>query len=304
LPRSPHDPGDRREGTDSCTIGQRALPGVPVQPGVVGLRCPGHHEIVIDDVDASVLALLRSVIPPREAAIRFEAPTPQWASSLKGPCVNLFLHDIVEEVGARGADWTDVRADDGRVVARQPPVRRYRLSYVVSTWASSPEVEHRLLSQVLRTLVEADYLPAEVLVGSLVEEGRCVDVAVADPSPSRLRPHDLWSALGAPPRACFEFVVTAPLRPTPSTETAPPVETVTLDVSKEPRPPTPSLAAPPRGRSADSAKTGPAGRRRAGSAGQDAGSGTSTPGRPITPGRTRWTAFRIRETGTETDSKR
>jgi hypothetical protein len=284
-------------------LGQRALPGVPVRPGVVGLWWRGHHETVIDDVDASVLALLRSVIPQREAAVRFDPPTPQWASSLKGACVNLFLHDIVEELGGRGADWTDVRADDGRVVARQPPLRRYRLSYLVSAWASSSEVEHRLLSRVLRTMVEADHLPAEALVGSLVEEGRCVDVAVADPSPSRLRPHDLWSALGTPPRACFEFVVTAPLRPTPSTEAAPPVETVTLDVSKEPRHPTPVVAAPPRGRSPDSAKTGSAGRRRAGSAGRDRGSATATPGRPIAPGQKGWTAFRIRELGTDTDRK-
>ena len=283
-------------------MGQRALPAVPGRPGVAGPWRSGHYEMVIDDVDASVLALLRSAIP-REAAVRFDAPTPQWASSLKGPCVNLFLHDIVEEVGGRGADWTDVRADDGRVVARQPPLRRYRLSYMVSAWASSPEVEHRLLSRVLRRVVEADHLPADVLVGSLLEEGRCVDVAVADPGPSRLRPHDLWSALGTPPRACFEFAVTAPLRPTPSAETAPPVETVNLDVGSEPHPPTPIIAAPPRGRSADSAKTGSAGRRRAGSAGRDGGSEAGAPGRPMAPGQKRWTAFRIRETGSGTESK-
>jgi hypothetical protein len=118
-----------------------------------------------------------------------------------------------------------------------------------------------------------------------------------------LRPHDLWSALGTPPRSCFEFVVTAPLRPAPSTETAPPVETVTIDVSKDPRPPTPVVAAPPKGRSAGSAKTGLAGRRRVGSAGRDGGSATGAPGRPIAPGQKKWTAFRIRETGSGTDSK-
>jgi hypothetical protein len=237
---------------------------------------------VIDDVDASVLALLRSAIPQREAAIRFEAPTPEWVSSQKGPCVDLFLHDVVEELGGRGSDWTDIRGDDGRVVARQPPLRRYRLCYLVSAWASSAEVEHQLLGRVLRAVVEADSLPAEVLVGSLVEEARYVEVALAEPSPSRLRPHDLWSALGTPPKTSFELVVTAPLRPTPTTEIAPPAETISLGLSKEPRP-----AAPAAG---SGGKRAPA----AGSAGSAASSASGA--RPTPPGEKRWTAFRIRET--------
>src|SRR6516165_6915907 len=158
-------------------------------------------------------------IPKRDAGVRFDAPTADWVAGLEDPCIDLFLHDIVEDVGGRGADWADVKNGDGRVVARQPPLRRYRLSYLVSAWASSPEVEHRLLGRVLRAIVEADQLPAEMLVGSLVEEARHVGVALAEPSPSRLRPHDLWAALGGPPRTSFELVVTAPLRPTPITET-------------------------------------------------------------------------------------
>jgi hypothetical protein len=227
---------------------------------------------VIDDVDASVLALLRSGISEREAAVRFEAPTPAWVSSLKGPCIDLFLHDVVEELGGRGGDWTDVRDGDGRVIARQPPLRRYRLHYVVSAWASSPAVEHRLLGRVLRLVVEADNLPASVLVGSLIEDARHVEVALAEPGPSRLRPHDLWSALGTPPRTSFELVITAPLRPAPITEIAPPAETISLGVTKG----DPAAAAMP-ARSA------------------------AAPIRPDLAGSQKWTSFRIRERRAGTD---
>ncbi|HSS08851.1 MAG TPA: DUF4255 domain-containing protein [Acidimicrobiales bacterium] len=253
---------------------------------------------MIDDVDASVLALLQLAIPKSDAAVRFEAPTPDWVSALKGPCIDLFLHDVVEELGGRGADWTDVRGEDGRVVARQPPLRRYRLSYLVSAWASSAEVEHRLLGRVLRAVVEADNLPADVLVGSLVEDAPYVDVALAEPSPSRLRPHDLWSALGTPPRTSFELVVTAPLRPTPLTEVAPPAERLILGVAQEPRPALPAVTNAPDGAGA----AGGAGRgrqKRSAKAAEQQVVGVSGRGRtggPGGPGEKRWTSFRVRET--------
>ena len=223
---------------------------------------------MIDDVDASILALLRMAIPKRDAGVRFDAPTADWVAGSEGPCIDLFLHDIVEDVGGRGADWADVKNGDGRLVARQRPLRRYRLSYLVSAWASSPEVEHRLLGRALRAIVEADPFPTEVLVGSLVEEAGHVSVALAEPSPSRLRPHDLWSAFGAPPRTSFELVMTAPLRPGPITESAPPVEKLDLEVSRERRPSLPTGAA----------------------------------GRKPPAGSKRWTSFRIRETGGGTDT--
>jgi hypothetical protein len=147
-------------------------------------------------------------------------------------------------------------------------------------------VEHRLLGRVLRAVVEADNLPAEVLVGSLIEEARYVEVALAEPNPSRLRPHDLWSALGTPPRTSFELVVTAPLRPTPITEIAPPAETISLGVSKEPRPPAASAAGmPPAG-----AGPGPGRQKRPSKATEH-----PAPAVPTGTGAKRWTTFRIRE---------
>ncbi len=191
---------------------------------------------MIDDVASSLLALLRSSIPETEAAVRFEPPTPGWAATLNGPCIDLFLHDVVEDMEARSGDWTDVRDGEGRVVARQPPLRHYRLSYLVSAWGPSAEAEHRLLGRVLRTVAEADTIPAALLTGSLLEAGAPVQVALAQPGPSRLRPHELWSALSSPPRPSFELVVNAPVRPAPITDVAAAPETVSLGVSRQRRP--------------------------------------------------------------------
>ena len=76
------------------------------------------------------------------AAVRFEPPTPDWSSTLKRPTVDLFLYDVIEDTDRRSADWEDHRGDDGRVIGRQPPVRYYRLSYLVSAWGKSTEDEH------------------------------------------------------------------------------------------------------------------------------------------------------------------
>src|SRR5438876_628743 len=70
--------------------------------------------------------------------------------------------------------------------------------------------------------------------GAVIEAAGRVEVALAEPSPSRLRPLDLWSALGTSPRASFELVMTVPLRPTPISEIAPPVETITVGINDAP----------------------------------------------------------------------
>jgi hypothetical protein len=213
---------------------------------------------VIDTADAYLVALLRQSMSHEEAAVHFEPPTPAWAATVKVPCIDLFLHDVVEELDGRSADWADMRDDDGRVVARQPPLRRYRLSYLVTAWAPSTEIEHQLLSKVLRAIVEADTapLPAEGF-------GVDADLIVVALTQSTLPAHDLWGPLKTEPRASLRLTVTAPLRPQPVTEIAPPAETLTLGVGGPDR----------------------------------AGVQKHTAGTPYRGGDKRWSAFRPREGG-------
>jgi hypothetical protein len=232
---------------------------------------------MIEDVDAALEALVRTVVPITEAAVDFGAPSPEWAGSLAEPCVNLFLHQLEEERSGRGADAEDVRDESGRVVARRAPVRRYRLSYLVSTWPggrADRATGHKLLDRILRLVAETDTLPASLLTGSFVEEAVHVDLALGEPSEARVRPYDLWSALGLPPRACLDLVVSAPLVPTRLSEVAAPAERMDLVANRTDPPP----------------------------AGAHGGS-KGLSGRSISDGadrsraQTRWTTFRVRENG-------
>jgi Pvc16 N-terminal domain len=208
-----------------CRPGRRPAP--PVR---------GEPVVMIEDADAALEALVRTVIPVTEAAIDFGAPSQEWASSLAQPCVNLFLHQLDEERSGRGADVEDVRDEAGRVVARRAPVRRYRLSYLVSAWplgcARAPSVEHALLDRFVRLIANNDALPRSILSGSFFEEEARVDLELAEASEQRVRPHELWSALGVPPRACLDLVVSAPLVPARLSEVAAPAERIDLIASR------------------------------------------------------------------------
>jgi hypothetical protein len=194
---------------------------------------------VIEDVDATLEALIRTAIPSSACLVDFRAPSPEWSDALSQPCCNLFLHDLVEEATGRGADWVDVRDERGRVTVRQPPLRTFRLSYVVSVRlpaqgsGAEDRREHALLGKVLQVFVEADPIPSAVLRGALVEEAGLVSLSVAEPYEKRMRPYELWSSLGVPTRASFDLVVNAPLRTSVTVEAAAAVESISLSTTQE-----------------------------------------------------------------------
>ena len=189
---------------------------------------------MLDDVDRSLAALLGSRLEAEKVEVIFDAPTADWTGSGdRKRVVDLFLHDVREDLTARTADWDDVRGDDGRVLGRQSPPRRYLLSYLVSAWTGDPLEDHRLLGLVLETVLERESIPAELLQGRLRDQGLPVmlQVAVRDlPTPEAF---DLWGALGAPLRSSLSLLVAAPLLPQLSTELAPPAERLDLGVRKQ-----------------------------------------------------------------------
>jgi hypothetical protein len=202
---------------------------------------------VIADVDASLKKLLSGAIEDEKAVISFDAPTEEWANKLKAPVVNLFLYDIQEDLDGRKADWDDIRDERGRVIARQPPPRRYRLTYFVSAWASTAEEQHHLLSEILRTVPQREIVPYECLHGTLAEQEMPVVLQVGVPGQGAgASAPQMWDALGIPPRAAVELVVIAPLKPAADTDIAPAADTMSLGISRERggprmRPPTGTL---------------------------------------------------------------
>ncbi len=214
---------------------------------------------MIQQVNDSLKALIRRGIPPEVSEVDFRAPSPDWIDAADGPRINLFLYELAEERAARGADWVDQRDETGRVTRREPPLRTFRLSYLVSAWAPPGEGnpaagdERALLAEVLRVLVEADQVPGGGRGQDEAEELLSPELSVAEPFAEGVRPHDLWSSLGMPLRACFQLMVKAPLRTGVSIQPAAAVDTIRLSTAPDgpgrpagiPRNGSPRLARPP-----------------------------------------------------------
>jgi uncharacterized protein DUF4255 len=186
---------------------------------------------VLDHVDASLAAMLTRHLPDG-TTVSFEAPCPAWVDAPPGKqVVNAFLYSLREEMDGRAADWEDVRDERGRVLGRQPPPRRYELSYLVTAWAGDAALEHRLLSDVLRMAFAGEAFPADCRVGSLAETGLAVLLRVVRPDPP-YSPTAVWADLGLPPRLVVDVAVSAPLAPPLVTELAPPAEGMHLGIGR------------------------------------------------------------------------
>lgn len=183
-------------------------------------------------------AVLGAALPG--TAVSFDAPDAGWAAdratdratdraaaSKTEETVNAFLYQIREDSQARLADWEPVRDGRGFLVGRQPPVRRYRLCYLVTAWAASAGREHGLLSAALAVLASVDVIPPTLLTGSLASTEVPVTFAVGHPD-APAASWQIFTALGTRPRPALDLVVTAPLIPALLTEFAPPPEEINL----------------------------------------------------------------------------
>lgn len=166
---------------------------------------------MIDDVDAALRTLIR-----REAAngsdveVAFDAPTREWAGRRTSPTIDVYLFDIREDLPRRRVEFERVVDDEGLVVGRRRPPRRYRLSYLVTAWTQRPEDEHRLLSGVLRAFLPHEQLPDDVLDGGLAEQPLPVFVSVGLPPPAERSIGEIWNAMGGELKPSLELVVSAP----------------------------------------------------------------------------------------------
>lgn len=178
---------------------------------------------MIHEVDEGLRRLLgESGLEASGVEVVFDAPTRDWAARRTGPAVCVFLYDIREDTARRGSGAGEVYDADGHLVARRTPPRWFELTYLVTAWASRPQDEHRLLSQVLARLVAADTLPARLLTGTLAELGLTVGLDTAGTGLDAPAASDVWSALGGELKASLGVRVRAPLAGVSHT-VAPPV---------------------------------------------------------------------------------
>jgi hypothetical protein len=202
---------------------------------------------VIHDVDQTIAACLSRWLPGG-TVVRFDAPDGSWAGPAPdgdgqaAQILGAFLYDIREDPGAAAADPVLVRDDEGRAMGWQPPIRKYRMSYLLTAWAGdAPDGgagsrglrEHELLGSVLVGCVTQTAVPPDCLRGTLA---RCpqpvlISCAAAD---HVVDVTHLWSSLGVAPRTTLDLMVLVPVIPALLTELAPPSRSIDLGVSGGP----------------------------------------------------------------------
>lgn len=188
---------------------------------------------MIRDADLSLEAWLGGMLPPG-VGVRFDAPDPGWAKRPpERPFVDVFLYDIAEDTDGMSGDSALVRDSNGNAVAWQPPVRHYRLSYLLTSWSADVSADHELLGTVMAGCAAAAIIPADCLHGSLLEAGLPVHLRCAPPggTSGAQGTASLCRAFGVPPRAALTLVMLAPLVPAASTELAPPARSLDLNVA-------------------------------------------------------------------------
>jgi hypothetical protein len=179
---------------------------------------------VIHDVDQLLEKLVRrDALNGSSVDLVFDAPTKDWVAKRSGPCINLYLYDIREDLQRKVPTWEDARGSDGMVAGRRQPPRRFRLAYLVTAWTQRPEDEHRLLSSLLVAFLRNPMLKPDDLAGALAVADLPVYIEVGQPEPQDRSPADIWSALGGELKPSLDVVVTAPVVLDADTFFGPPV---------------------------------------------------------------------------------
>ncbi|MEU1279388.1 DUF4255 domain-containing protein [Streptomyces sp. NPDC005805] len=167
---------------------------------------------MIHEVDEALRGLIGEAgLEASGVEVVFDAPTRDWAARRSAPTVCVFLYDIREDSTRRASGAGEVYDADGHLVARRGPARWFELTYLVTAWASRPQDEHRLLSQVLGTLIAVDALPGRLLTGTLAELGLTVGLDAGGTGLDAPAASDVWSALGGELKPSLGVRVRAPL---------------------------------------------------------------------------------------------
>jgi hypothetical protein len=143
--------------------------------------------------------------------------------------VNFYLYDLRENVTLRHHGWEAVNGngkDATRVAQRKRTPLRVDCFYMLTTWASEPDDEHRLLSRCLTALFRFPIIPVERLRGSLVEQPFEITARLANHD-KLTNPAEVWSALDNELRPSVSYIMTLALDPW-ATITGPVVRTFTF----------------------------------------------------------------------------
>ena len=167
---------------------------------------------MLQDLDATLEALLQAELSVQNVAISFAAPDDQFPpSGVSLPAIALFLYDVREDHELRSAQWELDRQADGTFTRTPPPVR-VTCSYLITAWpsASAPnpsQDDHRLLGEVMKVLLRHRTIPESYLSGELAgQEPPLPAKIIAEAHLHSLG--ELWQAMGGKPKATLHYAVT------------------------------------------------------------------------------------------------
>ena len=197
---------------------------------------------MINFIDRALERYLRDEVPLRESNIglAFEPPDKDWGSGLNRPTVNVFLWDVARSERAEATGLDERLGTEG--IERRRACQRVEFRYLITAWATEVADEHRLLGDVLRTILAKRELPRDVMPEGLVE-GPC---RVFVESEDQRQRGDFWSALGGKYKPAIRVMVSA-LVPVDDWKLAPPAPT-SIELGVEPGLAQPAVAAVPTAR--------------------------------------------------------
>ncbi len=171
---------------------------------------------MIDELDEAIRQLLIRELPIKnnEVDIAFDLPKREWAARLSRPTINLFLHDVRENIRLRQSQLQRQmeRTKEGRVGIQRRNYVRLDLHYIITVWAAEPEDEHRLLTRVLLALFKHQELPADLVPEGLKDQPETIPLVVAQYE-NLEKPSDIWNVLDNQQRPTVMLVTTIALDP-------------------------------------------------------------------------------------------
>lgn len=171
---------------------------------------------MIADLDETIRQLVKEELPIKnsEIEISFEQPKRENSVRWTKPTINFYLYDLRENNTLRQHQWDRLPNGNGRDQLAQLKRTPMRVDciYMLTTWASDPGDEHRLLTRTLLSLFRFPILPEDRLVGSLRKPP--FDISTRLASHDKLtNPAEVWSSLDNEIRPSISYLVTLALDP-------------------------------------------------------------------------------------------
>lgn len=182
---------------------------------------------MIEVFDEVLRNFLKGELPVKnnEIGISFEQPNREWSARLNRPTLNVFLHDVRENVKLRTRHLEmepqmphkQGSAGNGSVMITHNPLRM-DLHYLITAWAKEPEDEHSLLGRTLLMMFRHEEIPNQYLPEILHNQPTPIPIQVAQYDTID-KPSDIWNVLDNNQRAGVFAIFTVAFDPHEAFET-------------------------------------------------------------------------------------